>query len=74
MGFFQQEYWSGLPFPFLGDCLHPGIKPVSLVFPALQINSLMLKHMGEAQAIVHEGHQRVGHDLVTKQQQYSVRP
>ena len=30
MGFPRQEYWSGLPFPSLGDLPHPGIKPMSL--------------------------------------------
>ena len=34
MGFSRQDYWSGLPFPIPGDLLFPGIKPVSLVFPA----------------------------------------
>ena len=29
MGFSRQEYWSGLPFPSLGDLLDPGIEPVS---------------------------------------------
>ena len=29
MGFFRQEYWSGLPFPPPGDLPDPGIKPVS---------------------------------------------
>ena len=32
MGFPWQEYWSGLPFPPLGDLPNPGIKPTS---PAL---------------------------------------
>ena len=32
MGFPRQEYWSGLPFPSLGDLPNPGIKPTS---PAL---------------------------------------
>ena len=32
MGFPRQEYWSGLPFPALGDLPHPGTKPSS---PAL---------------------------------------
>ena len=35
MGFSRQEYWSGLPFPPPGDLLDPGIKPVSLMSPAL---------------------------------------
>jgi len=33
MGFFRQEYWSGLPFP--GALLDPGIKPRSLASPTL---------------------------------------
>ena len=32
MGFFRQEFWSGLPFPSPGDLPEPGIEPVS---PAL---------------------------------------
>ena len=32
MDFSRQEYWSGLPFPPLGDLPHPGIKFIS---PAL---------------------------------------
>ena len=35
MGFSRQEYWSGLPFPPLGDLPDPGIKPVSLASPVL---------------------------------------
>ena len=27
MGFFRQEYWSGLPFPLPGDLPNPGIEP-----------------------------------------------
>ena len=38
MGFSRQEYWSGLPFPSLGDLPDPGIKPGS---PALQADSLL---------------------------------
>ena len=33
--FSRQEYWSGLLCPFPGDLLDPGIKPVSLMSPAL---------------------------------------
>ena len=29
MGFFKQEYWSGLPFPSPGDLPNPGIKPTT---------------------------------------------
>ena len=29
MGFSRQEYWSGLPFPSLGDLPDPGIKLMS---------------------------------------------
>ena len=35
MGFSRQEYWSGLPFPSLGDLSYPEIKPMSLTSPAL---------------------------------------
>ena len=43
IGFSRQEYWSGLPFPSLGDLLDPGIKPGS---PALQVDSLPTKLSG----------------------------
>ena len=35
MGFFRQEYWSGLPFLPPGHLLDPGIEPAFPVFPAL---------------------------------------
>ena len=37
MGFFWQGYWSGLPFPSLGDVPNPGIESRS---PALQADAL----------------------------------
>ena len=37
MGFPQQAYWSGLPFPSLGYLPNPGIEPGS---PALQADAL----------------------------------
>ena len=40
MGFFQQEYWSGLLFPPPGDLPDPGVEPESPVSPALQADSL----------------------------------
>ena len=33
--FSKQEYWSGLPFPSLSNLLHPVIKLLFLVSPAL---------------------------------------
>ena len=38
MGFSRQEYWSGLPFPSLGDLPNPESEPGS---PALQADSLL---------------------------------
>ena len=35
MEFFQQEYWSGLPFPPPEILPDPGIESVSLTSPAL---------------------------------------
>ena len=35
MEFSRQEYWNGLPLPSPGDLPNPGIKPASLMFPAL---------------------------------------
>ena len=46
VGFSRQEYWSGLPFPFLGDLPDPGIKPRS---PTLQAESLPTELQGKSQ-------------------------
>ena len=35
MRFSRQEYWSGLLCPLPGDLPDPGIKPVSIMSPAL---------------------------------------
>jgi len=45
IGFPRQEYWSGFPFPSPGDLPDPGIKPESLVSPAIQADSLLLRHL-----------------------------
>ena len=45
MGFFRQEYWSGLPFPSPGDLPNPGIEPRS---PALQADSLPTELWGKS--------------------------
>ena len=46
MGFPTEEYWSGLPFPPPEDLLDPGIKLLSPVAPAMQADSLPLRHLG----------------------------
>ena len=47
MGFFRQEYWSGLPCPPPGDLPDPGIQPGSSQSPALQVGSLSLASPGK---------------------------
>ena len=44
MGFPRQEYWSGLPFPSLGDLPDSGIKPRS---PVLQADSFSSEPPGK---------------------------
>ena len=44
MGFFRQEYWSGLLCPYPGDPPDPGIELTSPVAHALQVDSLLLSH------------------------------
>ena len=51
-GFFQQEYWSGLPSPPPGDLPNPGIKPVSPTSPALQADSSLLSHRGSSRITI----------------------
>ena len=48
MGFSRQEYWSGLPFPSLGDLPNPGIEPGS---PALQADALPSEPPGKPYVI-----------------------
>ena len=43
MGFFRQEYWSGLPFPSPRGLPDREIKPASPFSPALQVDSLPIK-------------------------------
>ena len=46
MGFSRQEYWSEFPCPPPGDLPHPGIEPLSLAAPALQVDAVLLSHWG----------------------------
>ena len=48
MGFFRQEYWSGLPSPPPGDLPNPVIKLMSLKSPALAAVSLTLASPGKS--------------------------
>ena len=50
MEFFRQEYWSGLSCPSPGDPPDPGIKPVSLMTPALAGGFFTTNAIWEAQA------------------------
>ena len=51
MGFSRQEYWGGLPFPSPGDLPDLGIKPVSLVSPALAGGFFTTKPPGKPQEL-----------------------
>ena len=51
MGFSRPEYWSGLPFPSLGDLPDPGIKPGS---PTLQADSLPSEPPGSQYFVLEE--------------------
>ena len=44
LGFLRQEYWSGLPFPSLGDLPDPGIE---LGSTALQVDYIPSKPPGK---------------------------
>ena len=50
MGFSRQEYWSGLPCPPPGDLPNPGIKPESLISPALAAGFFTTSTTWEAQS------------------------
>ena len=52
MEFSRPEYWSGWPFPSLGDLPNPGIE---LGSPALQVDSLPLSYQGNSR----ESHQNI---------------
>ena len=49
MGFSRQEYYSGLPCPPPGDLPDPGIKPFSLMSPALAGRFFATRTTWEAQ-------------------------
>ena len=53
MGFSRQEYRSGLPFPLPRNLPDPGIKPMSSVAPALQVDSLPADPSGLPKGSLH---------------------
>ena len=44
LGFYRQEYWSGLPFAPPGYLSDPGLNPHFLLYG--QVDSLQLSHLG----------------------------
>ena len=54
MEFSRQEYWSGLPFPSLGDLPDPGIEPRS---PVLQVDSSPSEPTGVSGQVHTSSHQ-----------------
>ena len=53
MGLSRQECWSGLPCPPPGNLPDPGIKPMSSVAPALQVDSLPADPSGLPKGSLH---------------------
>ena len=51
MGFFWQEYWSGLPCPPPGVLFNPGIEPVAPMSPALASEFFTTSVTWEAQEL-----------------------
>ena len=54
MEFPRQEYWSGLPFPSLGDLPYSGTEPPSFVSPALAGRFFTTMPPGKPQTIKQE--------------------
>ena len=51
LGFPRQEYWYELPFPTPRDLFNPGIKPVSLMSPALADRFFTASAIWDAQSL-----------------------
>ena len=52
MGLSRQEYWSRLPFPSPRDLPNPGIKPASLVSPALTSGFFTTEPLGKRSEVL----------------------
>ena len=68
MGFFRQEYWSGLPFPPPGDLPHPGSAPTSLVSPALEEGFFTTEPPGKPPESLHS-HIRLSELVISARQE-----
>ena len=56
MGFFRQEYWSGLPFPSPGDLPDPGVESAS---PVLAGGFFTTEPLGKAMKLGNRAHYTV---------------
>ena len=54
MGFFRQEYLSGLSFPSPADLPNPRIEPMSPSFPVLTGGFFTTEPQGASWVVVHE--------------------
>ena len=64
MGFSRQEYWNGLPCPPPGGLPDPGIKPASLMSPALEVGFFTTSTIWEAH-IWYESESEVAQSCLT---------
>ena len=69
MGFFRQEYWSGLPFPPPGNLPDPGIEPASLASPALAGRFFTTEPVGKPIKISKKRRGEIGESLERKQRE-----
>ena len=67
MGFFRQEYWSGLPFPPPGNLHDPGIEPSSLASLALAGRFFTTEPLGKPIKISKKRRGEIGGSLERKQ-------
>ena len=65
MGFSRQEYWSGLPFPSLGDLLTQGLNPG---LPHCRQTLYCLSHQGSLMYLVSIGYVESNEIFILKYQ------
>ena len=68
----RQEYWSALPCPPPGDSPNPGIKPVSLMSPALADEFFTIRATWEAHRAVYCQVIYIGKVSMKKKTRYSI--